>query len=141
MRMEPAQHGARGGETCAGVTPFRQGDDVAPLIAALRAHITRLEEGHARFERQRSRSAPWVMGLPELDRHLPAQGLLRGGLHDVSPRAHGDQPAALGFAPAQQDVQGARDPNAPASWGRVGRNEDCPCGSGKKFKHCHGTLV
>ena len=42
---------------------------------------------------------------------------------------------------AQQDVQGARDPNAPASWGRVGRNEDCPCGSGRKFKHCHGTLV
>ena len=28
----------------------------------------------------------------------------------------------------------------PASWGKVGRNEDCPCGSGKKFKHCHGTL-
>jgi preprotein translocase subunit SecA len=55
--------------------------------------------------------------------------------------AGGLSPAALGFAPAQQDVQGARDPNAPATWGRVGRNEDCPCGSGKKFKHCHGTLV
>ncbi|MFO1455422.1 MAG: SEC-C metal-binding domain-containing protein [Steroidobacteraceae bacterium] len=24
---------------------------------------------------------------------------------------------------------------------KVGRNEPCPCGSGKKFKHCHGTLV
>ena len=23
---------------------------------------------------------------------------------------------------------------------RVGRNEPCPCGSGKKFKHCHGKL-
>jgi preprotein translocase subunit SecA len=23
---------------------------------------------------------------------------------------------------------------------KVGRNEPCPCGSGKKFKHCHGTL-
>jgi len=32
----------------------------------------------------------------------------------------------------------ARDPKNPASWGKVGRNEDCPCGSGKKFKHCHG---
>ena len=31
-----------------------------------------------------------------------------------------------------------RDPKNPASWGKVGRNEDCPCGSGKKFKHCHG---
>jgi preprotein translocase subunit SecA len=24
---------------------------------------------------------------------------------------------------------------------KVGRNEPCPCGSGKKFKHCHGQLV
>src|SRR5213082_737949 len=30
-----------------------------------------------------------------------------------------------------------RDPRNPASWGKVGRNEDCPCGSGKKYKHCH----
>ncbi len=35
----------------------------------------------------------------------------------------------------------ARDPNDPATWGRVGRNEACPCGSGKKFKHCHGVTV
>ena len=26
----------------------------------------------------------------------------------------------------------------PTSWGKVGRNEPCPCGSGKNFKHCHG---
>ena len=29
----------------------------------------------------------------------------------------------------------------PATWGNPGRNEACPCGSGKKFKHCHGKLV
>jgi preprotein translocase subunit SecA len=34
-----------------------------------------------------------------------------------------------------------RDPKNPASWGKVGRNEDCPCGSGKKYKHCHGRLA
>jgi preprotein translocase subunit SecA len=34
-----------------------------------------------------------------------------------------------------------RDPKNPTSWGKVGRNEDCPCGSGKKFKHCHGKYV
>ncbi len=34
-----------------------------------------------------------------------------------------------------------RDPNNPATWGKIGRNELCPCGSGKKFKHCHGQLV
>ncbi len=37
--------------------------------------------------------------------------------------------------PAEQ-----RDPQNPASWGKVGRNEPCPCGSGKKFKHCHGAF-
>ena len=34
-----------------------------------------------------------------------------------------------------------RDPKNPATWGRVGRNEPCPCGSGKKFKHCHGQVA
>ncbi len=34
-----------------------------------------------------------------------------------------------------------RDPNDPMTWGKVGRNEACPCGSGKKYKHCHGKLA
>ncbi len=34
-----------------------------------------------------------------------------------------------------------RNPNDPTSWGKVGRNEPCPCGSGKKYKHCHGTFA
>ncbi len=34
-----------------------------------------------------------------------------------------------------------RDPGDVASWGKVGRNEACPCGSGRKYKHCHGALV
>ena len=29
----------------------------------------------------------------------------------------------------------------PATWGNPGRNDPCPCGSGEKFKHCHGRLV
>jgi preprotein translocase subunit SecA len=29
----------------------------------------------------------------------------------------------------------------PAGWEQTGRNQPCPCGSGKKFKHCHGALV
>jgi len=32
------------------------------------------------------------------------------------------------------------DPNNPQTWGRVPRNAICPCGSGKKYKHCHGAL-
>ena len=32
------------------------------------------------------------------------------------------------------------DPNDPGTWGKVSRNAPCPCGSGKKYKHCHGAL-
>ena len=33
------------------------------------------------------------------------------------------------------------DPSDQSTWGKVPRNAPCPCGSGKKFKHCHGRLV
>ncbi len=33
------------------------------------------------------------------------------------------------------------DPNDPSTWGKVQRNAPCPCGSGRKFKHCHGALI
>ena len=33
------------------------------------------------------------------------------------------------------------DPNDPSTWGKVQRNAPCPCGSGKKFKHCHGRFA
>ena len=33
------------------------------------------------------------------------------------------------------------NPNDPSTWGKVQRNAPCPCGSGRKFKHCHGALV
>ncbi len=44
---------------------------------------------------------------------------------------------ALGFADGDTLE---RDPQNPATWGKVSRNEACPCGSGKKYKHCHGAL-
>jgi preprotein translocase subunit SecA len=47
--------------------------------------------------------------------------------------------AALSTAPAGAEA-GERDPADRSTWGKVGRNEPCPCGSGKKFKHCHGAL-
>ncbi|MCP5364027.1 MAG: preprotein translocase subunit SecA [Hyphomicrobiales bacterium] len=35
----------------------------------------------------------------------------------------------------------ALNPNDPGTWGRVSRNAPCPCGSGKKYKHCHGNVA
>ncbi len=36
---------------------------------------------------------------------------------------------------------GAVDPNDPSTWRNSPRNAPCPCGSGKKFKHCHGRAM
>lgn len=41
----------------------------------------------------------------------------------------------------EDEMAEPRDPEKPESWGKVGRNEPCPCGSGKKYKHCHGALT
>ncbi|HYD15468.1 MAG TPA: preprotein translocase subunit SecA, partial [Hyphomicrobium sp.] len=48
-------------------------------------------------------------------------------------------PVAEKRAPLQtRRAADAVDPNQPATWGKVSRNAPCPCGSGKKYKHCHG---
>src|ERR1700754_3264046 len=60
--------------------------------------------------------------------------------HKFDPNTGEDE---MAFAGASLVPQAAadRDPKNPASWGKVGRNEDCPCGSGKKYKHCHGRYA
>ena len=40
-----------------------------------------------------------------------------------------------------EELMTALDPKNPATWGKVARNEPCPCGSGKKYKHCHGAFA
>jgi preprotein translocase subunit SecA len=44
------------------------------------------------------------------------------------------------LAPSRPDPANI-DPNNPATWGKVSRNAPCPCGSGKKYKHCHGVVA
>lgn len=44
---------------------------------------------------------------------------------------------SMSHAAPESDVDGVQENVMP----KVGRNEPCPCGSGKKFKHCHGSLV
>ncbi|MCU0856529.1 MAG: SEC-C domain-containing protein, partial [Rhodobacteraceae bacterium] len=54
-------------------------------------------------------------------------------------------PADAGAEAAEAEVAGVRlegfDEADPSTWGNPGRNDACPCGSGKKFKHCHGRLA
>ena len=39
------------------------------------------------------------------------------------------------------DEEAAQVASEAAALPKVGRNEPCPCGSGKKYKHCHGQLA
>ncbi|WP_321830512.1 preprotein translocase subunit SecA [Thalassovita sp.] len=48
--------------------------------------------------------------------------------------------SAPAAAPAGEPIEGF-DENDPSTWGNPSRNDQCPCGSGKKFKHCHGRLA
>ena len=77
--------------------------------------------------------------------HIEAQSALLAP--EPPAAAPGALPAAvpaaalpLGLAPGFAEAAG----DSPATFVRqdrkVGRNEPCPCGSGKKFKHCHGVL-
>ncbi len=55
--------------------------------------------------------------------------------------ADGPGAAPRAAAPtASRAASATIDPNDSSTWGRVPRNAPCPCGSGKKYKHCHGAV-
>ena len=99
------------------------------LLYELRHNVTRwLMTVEFRFE------APPAMELPEFQEiHLnPGTG----------ENEMADPMAQLPEGMLQGEDR-ARLPAAalPVNWERTPRNADCPCGSGRKFKHCHGALV
>jgi len=56
----------------------------------------------------------------------------------------GENAATAGALPAgmsREQREALPISSLPAGWEQTGRNALCPCGSGKKFKHCHGALV
>jgi len=53
----------------------------------------------------------------------------------------GESAVALASVETRVVPAAERDPNDPSTWGKIGRNEACPCGSGKKYKHCHGAFA
>ena len=64
-------------------------------------------------------------------------------LSEMAARQLAMQQMALGEAPAQANPEDAAPgfvEDDPSTWGNPSRNDKCPCGSGKKFKHCHGRL-
>ena len=72
---------------------------------------------------------------PDLDGGVDA-------VFDDSPADGRQQPVRNArYGAAAGAVAAQIDPNNPATWGKVPRNAPCPCGSGKKYKHCHGRLA
>jgi preprotein translocase subunit SecA len=82
--------------------------------------------------------------LPEMRAHHidPFSGLDELALADAAIAA--EQRGPVGPGPDRRPPLQTRksttavDASDPATWGRVARNALCPCGSGKKYKHCHG---
>ncbi len=59
--------------------------------------------------------------------------------HHIDPVTGEDEIAQAGLTLGQRKP--GIDPNNPKTWGKVSRNDPCPCGSGKRYKHCHGAYA
>jgi preprotein translocase subunit SecA len=84
-------------------------------------------------------------GLDELEETLPPGPQRDVAMADAAISGARARRFVPPEAPKRQPLQtrkgdGGVDPNDAATWGRVSRNAECPCGSGKKYKHCHGKL-
>jgi preprotein translocase subunit SecA len=84
--------------------------------------------------------------LPEMHAHHMDPTTGRDELQDelamvdaaIAARGRGSQTAEKRAPLQTRKASDAVDPNQPATWGKISRNAPCPCGSGKKYKHCHG---
>ncbi|MEP6785402.1 MAG: preprotein translocase subunit SecA [Sphingomonadales bacterium] len=99
------------------------------MLQLIREDVTKIL-AHAQFM-----APPELPQMPDIFTNLDAFPEAYGQFGDLS----GGGAGSLTLAQPTD----AADPDAdPASWeGRVSRNADCPCGSGKKYKHCHGALT
>ena len=81
---------------------------------------------------------------PSEDALQPREQKMHESRHDPAlgsaDEDHGpEQPNSATVTSRRQD--GQVDPDDPSTWGRVQRNAPCPCGTGKKYKHCHGKVA
>ena len=80
---------------------------------------------------------PFETALREIHAAVPGPGFDQGGdARELEP-AWSEQAVMVGGSRLASE---AVDPLNPSTWGSVGRNAACPCGSGKKYKYCHGRL-
>ncbi len=85
---------------------------------------------------------PPPMPMPMFESH-PEPELAYAGAGDGAPDMSLDMRAAPAPMPVAARAMRSEsvDPNDPSTWRNASRNGPCPCGSGKKYKHCHGKLA
>jgi preprotein translocase subunit SecA len=73
----------------------------------------------------------------------PSEAPERGAAVRQEPTVHvGGKSAPLSKAMAAAPIPGVAGATGNGKdWSNVGRNDPCPCGSGKKFKKCHGATL
>ncbi|MBY0530815.1 MAG: preprotein translocase subunit SecA [Xanthobacteraceae bacterium] len=77
----------------------------------------------------------------EIMERPPEQQLPEMQASHINPDTGEDELAQPARLTSGQQPKGDRTSQNPKDWGKVGRNEPCPCGSGKKFKNCHGRFA
>ena len=107
------------------------------LREAVTAQLMRVEIQAAPPPEQQPAPLP-VMAAHKLDPNTGEDEMALATAGAETLARHGIGPGA---GPAAARAAPARNPKDPTNWGKVGRNETCPCGSGKKFKHCHGRYA
>jgi len=113
--------------------------DTVTILATLEVQMKSREQLEREEEARRARLNQRLQA-----QHAEAASLAQlGAAGDPDEQAAAAQAAAQGGAPqAGRPAQSPQmPPQRPARAApKVGRNQPCPCGSGKKFKNCHGVL-
>ena len=105
------------------------------LLDGLRRDVTRmLMNIQVRAPEQ---SLPERRNIPMTETHANPNT----GENEMAPAQRPERTASAGLSSMRaRAAQSEVDPTNPETWGRVSRNAPCPCGSGKKYKQCHGAL-
>ena len=106
------------------------------MLGRLREGVTQLL-CHLEIQMQ----APEAIPTPTGPTSMSEQHAELDAFADAGEAAAGGGAQSARPQPARRIATPAIDPNDPATWGKVPRNSACPCGSGKKYKHCHGKLA
>ncbi len=78
---------------------------------------------------------------PPIEERMPQQKMVAEHIDPLTGQNEFDDPGNIQQPLRRKVDQADMNPNDPTTWGKVPRNAPCPCGSGKKYKHCHGAVA